>query len=177
MNDIENEFQALAQKIVSGLPFLSSEQNVAATESFTLWLSRALAQQSPISDQAINGVGGEHLTEDQQERLEKSGGASISSDQTIAGRFLCGIQIRQRMDALSPQLEGKRWGIVKANGGEFISPDTFGHAVLPVTPTVYLFLGHEDSTISKLEVAEINALAERSAKKYCFARDFAACPL
>jgi hypothetical protein len=176
MHAIEDEFQALAQEIVDGLLVLSPQQNIAATRFFTLWLSRALIQQNPVPDHAINGVPGEQLTQDQQERLEKLGRAYISPDQTIAGRFLCGLQISQKMDALNPQFEAKRWGIVKANEGEFICPDTFEHAILPVTPSVYMFLGQENSTISKLEVAKINGLAERSAKKYRIARDFSACP-
>jgi hypothetical protein len=96
----------------------------------------------------------------------------------MPGRFLAGLQIQTRIDYLCVQFQGMRWGIVKANEGEFICPDTFGQlAAIPLTPTVCLYLGHQDSTIPKLEVATANRVAQQLSRKYCIARDFAACPL
>jgi len=178
MKDIEDEFLALVEQIATGLESLGDHQNRIATKFFALWSLRAQFEQNPTSDQFISGVAGESLTTDQQERLEKTGVAYIRADQAMPGRFLAGLQIQTRIDYLCVQFQGMRWGIVKANEGEFICPDTFGQlAAIPLTPTVCLYLGHQDSTIPKLEVATANRVAQQLSRKYCIARDFAACPL
>ena len=67
---------------------------------------------------------------------------------------------------------------MRATEGEFICPDTFGRLVaLPIAPTVFLYLGQPDATISKEEVARRNIFAQQCAIKYSFACDFVACPV
>ncbi len=179
MKDIEDEFQNLAKEIDCGLDCLTPLQHLAATRFFALWSLRAQIEYSPIPDQPVRGgIRGEPWTKDQQERLEKQGAIYIRSDQTMPGRFAAGWQVLMGIDAVTAQFDGRAWRIVKADEGEFVCPDSFGQlAALPVTPTVSLHLGHQDSTISKREVAMWNCLARQLARRYIFARDFAACPL
>jgi hypothetical protein len=96
----------------------------------------------------------------------------------MPGRFLSGFQIQMAIDAVSSQFKGRHWGIVRANEGEFVCPDTFGElAALPVAPAVCMYLDQQDSAIPKWEVARRNGFAQHYTRKYCIARDFVACPL
>ncbi len=178
MKDIEDSFQPLADKVVSGLTRLDLQQNLVATRFFALWLFRTQLKYNPFSDQTVNGVHGEQLTTDQQERLEKQGGAYIRSDQSMPGRFLAGLHTLMAIDAVVARLQGTAWGIIRAGEGEFICPDTFGQlAAIPVTPAASLYLGAGDAMISRQEVARWNRLAQESARSYRLARDFTSCPL
>lgn len=178
MKDIEDAFHAVAEQIVSGRSSLLPEQHPIVTKFFALWVWRARLQHDPIADQAIAGVAGEPLTKDHQEGLEVEGRVYVRSDQTMPGRFLAGVQGLQEIDAVSAEFEGRRWGVVRAAEGEFICPDTFGQlAAVPVTPTICLCRDHQDSVIPKCEVGRANRSAQQSARRYCIARDFAACPV
>ena len=178
MRDIEASFQELADRVVSGLGCLDARQNLIATRFFALWSYRAYLKYNPLVDQTVTGVQGEQLTKGQQEWLEKMGAMYIRSDQTFPGRFLAGLSTLVAIDEVVARLQGATWGIIKAAEGEFICPDTFGElAAIPLTPVVSLYLGNRGGTISPQEVARGNRLAQRSARAYCIARDFAACPL
>jgi hypothetical protein len=177
MKGIEDEFQRLVESILRGSRALKLTQTLSS-QDFSLSGCCAQLQHHPIPDHILNGVLGEPLTKDQQERCEKSWGAFVRPDQSFPGRFLSGLQIQAGIDALSTQWAERRWGIVRANEGEFICPDTSGQlAAVPLTPTVSLHLDHEDSVIPRSEVARRNVSAQRLARRYSIARDFAACPL
>ena len=94
-----------------------------------------------------------------------------------AWAFLSGLLIQMGVDSVA-RLQGAAWAIVRTDDGEFICPDTFGQlAAIPVTPTASLYLGDQNGTIPRCEVARRNRLAQQSAKRYTVARDFGACPL
>lgn len=179
MKEIEDTFQALGDQIINGLAHLDRQQSHVVTRFFALWSLRVeLLHDGVDRDVAIKGVSGEPLTKDEQEQLEKAGVAYIRSDLTIPRRFMSGVQIQIRIHALSAQLAGAKWGVVTAEEGEFLCPDSFGRlAAVPVTPRICLYLGHDDTNIPKPEVARRNAFAQQSVRRYCIARDFAACPL
>jgi hypothetical protein len=178
MKDIEDEFQNVAREIHEGLARLSWQQEAAATRFFAFWSLRVRIEHSPIPDQTTNGVHGEPVAKDQQERLEKRGCAYVRSDQRMPGRFLSRLLIQMGIDSAVARLQGAAWAIVRTDDGEFICPDTFGQlAAIPVTPTASRYLGDQDATIPRCEVARRNRLAQQSAKRYNIERDFGACPL
>jgi hypothetical protein len=118
------------------------------------------------------------LSQHTQEILESKWCGFTRRDQTIPGRSISGLQIQRDIERLAVGFEGKGWGIVRADGGEFILPDTFGGlTVVPVTPAICLVCGHEDSVISRSAICDLNRRALQSAKQYVIARDFTNSPL
>jgi hypothetical protein len=178
MKDIEDEYQAVADKIVGGASSLTAAQVLVVTRFFALWTLRAQTPQNGVPEQVINLVAGETLTLDERERLEQLGCLYIRDDQTMPGRVLAGMQIQMQIDVICHQFQGRRWGIIRAVDGEFTCPDTFDRlAAIPVNPSICLYRGHSDTMISKQQVQAANQFARSVAKRYYMARDFAACPL
>jgi hypothetical protein len=96
----------------------------------------------------------------------------------MPARFQIGFDIQRGVDEGSYELREMGWGIGNADDGEFICPDTFGqHPIIPVTTNICLRGKQPDSVISKSEVATMNRLALQTSKRYCFARNFSACPV
>jgi hypothetical protein len=178
MKDIENQFQSLGDEIITGLRTIDDEQSRIVTRFFALWRLRFHHKHAPLPDHFIKGVVEEHLSEDQEELLESKWVGYFSADQMMPGRIVAGIQIQTNIQAIDAHLRGNRWGVVTADKGEFIVPDTFGvMTVVPVTPTICLVCAREDMEISNAEVSKINRLAMRYRQDYCVARDFTQCPL
>ena len=126
----------------------------------------------------MSGVSGETLSKDQEEILEKKGASFIRSDQTIPSRFTSGVLIEIKIDEMACSLKDYKWGVVSAEEGEFVLPDTFGKwCIVPVTPTVCLVCNQVDTRIARHQVVELNRDAVQAAKQYFVARDFSQCPL
>jgi hypothetical protein len=82
------------------------------------------------------------------------------------------------IDMRSRQLQGRRWGIVRAHVGEFLVPDSpanMNMIAVPLTPEIGLHFGQDNCLIPESEVARANARARAFAECYYFARDFSAC--
>ena len=179
MLDIENQFLALAGEILaSRVVGLNAEQSERVTKFWALWYWRAELRNAPEPDRTVHGVGGEPLTNEQRDKIESVGGAFVlSSGNRLPGRFLAGFQIFKGIDECSSQLQGGRWGIVRAKAGEFLVSDSPGRTLaVPLTPEIGLHFESRDCTIPEPEVARANACARESAKSYYFARDFSVCP-
>jgi hypothetical protein len=178
MKEIEDGFQNLANQVTGSLRSIDTQAYSTVTRFFVLWCLRFQAKHNPIHDRILNGIVPEVLTKDQQEILEKNWGGFIRSDQTMPGRRLTGVQTLRDIDRLAAGFQGRPWGIVRAEGGEFILPDTFaGLSVVPLTPMICLVCGHKDSVIPHSGVSDFNRRAVQSAKEYFIARDFTQCPL
>jgi hypothetical protein len=176
MKDIEAAFQALADRIVSGLVSLNAEDATILTRFFALWTLRQHYDQNRVRDPTIDGVGGEPFTEETQDRLEALGGASVISGEPMPARFLTGFKIQEQLDQICNQFRGMSWGVVKALDGEFLCPDTYGECpALPISPHVCLFGGRLDIQLSRTGVVEVNTFAQQNARRYYFAHDFAVC--
>jgi hypothetical protein len=175
MKQIEDSFQAVADRIVDGSSCLDVSAFRIITDFFALWFLRYRSSREPDADQVLNGVVGE-VSKDQQEVLEKQGLISIRPDNKLPGRMISGMKIQRGIDELAARLE-KRWGVVRSRGGEFIVPDAFGQEpIVPVAPTICLVSGCADLLLPEGQVARINQAARRSAQRYLFARDLEQCP-
>jgi len=178
MKDIEEAFQPLADRISGGLTSLGVADQAILTKFFALWILRQHYDQNRLQDLTINGIAGELFTEERQDRLEAQGGASTVSGKPTPARFITGLMIQMQLDEIFNRFQGKSWGIVTALGGEFLCPDTYGDCpVIPISPKVCLFGGKLDAQLSKAAVAKVNQFAQQNTRRYCFARDFAACPI
>lgn len=177
MKQIEDDFQALADRIVGGLSNLDNGASGIISKFFALWSLRLQTNCNPYDDRVLNGVVEESLSKDQQEGLEKQWVLFVRGGGKMPGRMVAGLQIQVRIDEIVNQFQGLRWGVVRASGGEFIVPDTFGQlTIVPVASAICLVCNHEDVTVSKSGVSRINQMARSSAQKYLFARDMDQCP-
>lgn len=178
MKEVEDNFQNLANRITDARLPICTEDFGTVTRFFALWCLRFHAKHNPIPDPTVNGIVPEGLSKDSEERLEKQWVGFIRRDQTMPGRSLTGLQIQRDIDRLAARFERSRWGVVQAGDGEFIAPDTFGTLmVVPLSPTICLVSGHEDSVVLRPEVSNLNRRAMQSAGDYFFARDFTLCPV
>ena len=73
-------------------------------------------------------------------------------------------------------LAWKRWGIIHANEGEFILPDSFGvFLIMPLSPTSCLVADEDVGAVSLEVVTQIYGLAMTKATIFLAARDLANC--
>jgi hypothetical protein len=178
MKTIEDEFQFLASKIVNGLNSIPLEAHVSVSKFFALWHLRSHRKKQPEPDHTLNAMQGERLSKDQKEILERKHMIFADTNASVPGRMMLGLLLQREIDKITTRrLYGKRWGIVRANNGEFIIPDVVDLAVVPVSPTISLVCDCDDSKIAESQVAEINRKFHDSATEYLIANDFGKCPL
>jgi len=174
MKAIEDAFQDVADRIISGECALNTDDEMAITQFHALWRLRASAKAIPTADQIAKGIAPEKgFTKDETEILEKNSYLFLDADR-MPSRQLVGMRIQVGIDQLSQPL---KWGVSWARSGEFLVPDSFGSlAVIPIEPTICLVAGKHYPEMSKKRVAKINKMARRASRQYFFSRDFAKCP-
>jgi hypothetical protein len=178
MKQVENDFQIVADEIISGLRALNNEKSRLVTRLFALWCARFRQRHSPSTDHVVNGVACEYLSKDQEEILEGNWGGFFRANQTMPGRFVAGLQIQLAIDQFEAYFQGHHWGVVAAGEGEFLLPDTFGTLVaVPLTPTISLVCDSDNLEIPMPQVAKLNRRAMQSARDFYIARDFSMCPM
>jgi hypothetical protein len=177
MKAIEDEFQILANRIANGGAILKAEESVVASRFFILWQVRAEQKRRPMADAPIRGVAPDPLTKDQREQLEQGGGMFVNPDHTMSGRTVSGLHILREIDSRLMQLGHASWGVVTAQEGEFLLPESFGYCCqIPITPSRCLVYGQPDATIPKGQVAKANRFAAVLDTDYLVARDLSNCP-
>lgn len=172
--NIEDKFQAIAEQLSEGsLLTLEQEMHEAVTEMYLLWRYRFLAAREPREDMVVNGIRGEELTIDEQERLESRATAFVRADGSMSGRTMTGLGIQMAMMSdWANGAERMRWGVLRAVAGlEFVVPDAFiDQPLVPVSPNVYLVSGVRDAHAGLETVADINRAALGAAGRYWFCR-------
>jgi len=174
----ETEYKAVADGLATGqISHLSHKENQIVSNFFALWVARHHARKEPTGNVAINGVLGSTITDEQAENLEANG-YIFSQGNFIPSHILTSLRMKFSIDRLSLQLYGMKWGIVRAQYGEFIVPDNSdGFTMVPVTPKICLIAGAADIEVSPLDVAQINFMGVQTAHEYYFARDLDHCPI
>lgn len=177
LSDIENRFQALAAGIVSGrVQTLQPWEQLVVSEMYALWRYRHVYR-GGLPDLKLNLGGGEQshlkeLTKEREEVLELGHVMFFRPDGTFPVRQMIGVQLLAGVDTFMEYAVGKSWGILRANTGEFLVPDTFAsYNVLPVSPRVALALDHSDAVLDSDQVGAVNLCALEAFDQYCFARD------
>jgi hypothetical protein len=171
MKRIEDTFQAIATRLVSGATSISSSEHQEITRFCSLWRLRFFVKQSPLHDGVINGVAPEPpRTLAQQENLESNGYAyaigNVMPGEQIAS-FVIQVWVNRLCDLSTS------WGVIISKGAEFVVPDTFGAlGVVPLSPTCCLVANQASAEISSENVVAINRIAVEQSVQYYFARDF-----
>jgi hypothetical protein len=180
MKRIEDEFQHLASKVIEGVLSEIGEAEKGVIDHFyALWLMRARHRTLPSQEIKLNGVtGGGGLTRDQEENLEINGYSFMRPDGKFVARQVNGIQLQMLSGRYANELQQRetRWGIIRAQSGEFVVPDVPAHPIIPLTPHLCLISCGTTGTIRQSNVAEINRIVRAASQEYFFARDFASCP-
>jgi hypothetical protein len=177
LSDIENRFQALAAAIVSGrVQTLQPWDCLVVSEMYALWRYRHLYRAGMPDIKANLGMAEQphlkELTKEREEMLELGHVAFFRADGTFPARQMIGVQLVAGIDTFMEYAAGRSWGILSANTGEFLVPDTFGsYNVLPVSPRVVLALDHPNAVFDSHQVGAINLCALEVFEQYCFARD------
>lgn len=176
--NIEGRFQQLADKIVSKkICTIGPLDKIAVDEFFALWKSRLSFKQNPFTDLSVNGMHGDCLSVDEQERLEKHHILFVRNG-VMPGRFIAGVQGQRYIDFFVESNANNQWGIVHAGVGEFIVPDGFADMmIIPLSPTISLMADQPDSVIDKEKVAVTNRIAIEKSTQYFFARKLSRCPV
>jgi hypothetical protein len=90
----------------------------------------------------------------------------------IPTRFQQGLVIQTHIDRQVQQLaDGTRWGIIRADAGQFIVPDAPGFTIIPITPVIALSLDALDATLTDLFVKELAQMTIEASTDYCFGQD------
>jgi hypothetical protein len=179
MKRIEDEFQILASKVIEGVLSEIGEAEKGVVDHFyALWHMRARHRTLPSQEIKLDGVtGGGGLTRDQEENLEINGYSFMRPDGKFVARQVNGIQLQMLSGRYADELQREtRWGIIRAQSGEFVVPDVPAHLIIPLTPHVCLISCGTTGIILQSNVAEINRVIRAASKEYFFARDFASCP-
>jgi hypothetical protein len=179
MKRIEDEFQRLASKVIEGaLAEIGESEKGVVDHFYALWHLRARRRNLPQQEIGLAGVtGGGGLTRDQEENLEINGYSFMRPDGKFVARQVNGIQLQMLSGRYADELQRQtRWGIIRAQSGEFIVPDVPARLMIPLTPHLCLISGGVTGTILESNVAEINRLVRAASHEYFFARDLLSCP-
>lgn len=180
MKRIEDEFQQIMGLILDGTTeTIGPDQKAAIDRMYALWHMRARYRELDAQEIQLNGIAGSDLTLEQEENLEKNGYMFARNSGTMPARQLNGLELQMRINAYARELGTAvtRWGVISAQAGEFIVPDIPLHGIIPVAPQLALVHSSPDGMILERNVAEINRVIREASQDYCFARDFASCPV
>jgi hypothetical protein len=178
MSKIEDKFQILASKVIEGVVSeIGEAENEVFNRFYALWYFRTRRRNLPEQEIGLDGVtGGGGLNRDQEENLEIQGYTFVR-DGKFLGRHINGIQLQVLINGYANKWRDEhKWGIIRAETGEFVVPDVPTRSMIPLTPHLCLISGGVSGTILESNVAEINRLVRAASQEYFFARDFASCP-
>ncbi|MHB8370663.1 MAG: DUF4238 domain-containing protein [Leptospirales bacterium] len=168
---VEDPFQDLADRIISGETYSFDSKDKSIVDSFfCLWEARAFFRINPPQDQPVKDCSGIE-SKDQQE-LEKNHGLFIKHNNTMSGRSIAGMGITKRFDSILINIQDSEWTIVESKDREFIVPDFPRFLYVPISPTICLVANCSRLDFDKQEVESINDLLFKNAISYVFAKDF-----
>ena len=181
MRKIEDDFQAVAERIVSGATGELGPSDSDALNAYVLLCNARTqwkASRPADLDLASMGIVGveQNLTKDEQERLEKNGIAFTRPDLTTPSRWIVGAKTQVAILAQGKHLRDVRWGILRSESGEFILPDMSPSGILPITPDVCVCPKADNAMLSEDQVRHINRIAISRSVEWYLARDLAASP-
>lgn len=172
MKQIENEYQAIADRVLADPDSeLADKDHETITYFYWLWFHRSRVVAANIEDIPLKGVTGGSYSKDDEEKLEKAGVSFIRKDGVIPGRNMVGLRLQRDIDSGAMSWSGRKWGVVIAQGREFLHPDAPHHNILPVTPKLAFALDSQTGYISEQNLDEINRAMVQHAYRYFFARD------
>lgn len=175
MKSIEDRFQSIADGVVAhpDCQFEEREQE-SIRQFFALWRFRSSFE--PLPEQHLQLVDCAGLSKDQEERLERNGYAFIREGGVMPSRQLAGPILQTRIGRLLRQIADRKWAVVWTDKGDFVVPDEPSIAMVPLSPTLALYMGNRNGSQLEADVADVNKRLLLGSKKYVFARDLRDCP-
>jgi hypothetical protein len=179
MKSIEDAFQAVAEKIITGtLAAIGEAEKPIVNQFFSLWQMRARFRNLKSQEIQANGVAGSRLTKDEEECLEANGYRFMREGGRMPARQINAMQLYIRIYRYVEELlPVAQWGIITPKYGEFIVPDVPIPLVIPLTPTLALVSPTPNGTITTHNLAEINRAVWGGCQEYAFAQDFSKVPI
>ena len=176
MKRIEDAFQAVAAGVASGsVERIDAAEKAAVDGFFSLWKARSDWRLAEGGVVPLNGVRGDDLSQEQQENLERNGYAFMRKD-GMPKRFFHGLRIQMEIRAYQTQLSNISWGVIRASAGQFVVPDYPAYMFIPITPTICLYPGTGRGSVTRENLADINAAQRAGSRGYFFAQDLSQCP-
>jgi hypothetical protein len=182
MLEIENSYQRIADKILTGQQNLTEAEHSSITDFYLLWNLRQRARSDPPTFPKIPGWKPKRIIteKDKQERLEKLGVVYWDQNGVIPDHLLIGTNLQMQVWAERERMEGTTWGVfrIKPGHGEFLVSDGLPqHSAVPLSPELCLVAGHANRFVDFSFVGWYNGLAVENAENYYFARDIKNCPI
>jgi hypothetical protein len=178
MLEIENQFQEIAEKvIIDQCGITDVEQKRRVNRFFALWYMRS--RHSILKDQEIQLASniGTPLTLEQEENLERDHYLFIRSGGLVPSRQLNGIWLQFGIDDFSHKLEETvRWGAIRPQSGEFITPDIPRQLLITLTPSLALVGNAPDGFITQEDLAQLNQFTVDGCRAYYLAKELNHCP-
>lgn len=173
MIKIESAFQVLCEKIIHNETYdFTSEDKKCADSMHALWFMRAQFRYLDRQEYLLNGVDGEVLTKQEEERLEKEGFYFIRAGGGVPSRFVNGVQLMLHVGKLLKQYttEIEKWSVIKSIDGNFVIPDVPFCKIIPITPNISIVANHERGIITKENLDEINKSVIMRSVSYFFSK-------
>lgn len=172
MKQIEDRFQAVANRIASGeLTEIPEESAHDVNQFYSLWFHRSRIQPTDEIETQFNGLTGNTLTKDEQETLEARGVMFVREGGKVATRDVTGLQIQARIMMDNRSYAERRWGVIHAPEGEFVMSDVPAHELMPITPTILLAANHPSGVITKSNLTSVNTEFLAYTRRYFFGRN------
>jgi hypothetical protein len=173
MQEIENRFQAVAERLIADPGgALSAEDDEAASRFFALWCCRAHYRYDPDDDVSLGHAEGQARTKDREEWLE-SHGIGFFRPGSLPARQLYSLRIQRDTDDLTKDLLARRWGILMLEEEGLIVPDVPNPArrcCIPLTPGLCLAWGRESGMVSGADARRLNQELREGCQDYYFCR-------
>lgn len=178
---IEKPFQAIATAVCSGeMKILDQADSDSVSAMFALWVARSRLAEKPLTGLSSEILLGVRFPPDrnvsgwkpeERDELEKKSFVVSDPDGSIPGRMMAWPYMQRQIARICAGLSGIRWGILRAEEGEFLLPDRFRRGCfLPLSPEILLVAGHNDEMLSASGVAKINEIAESDFRKWLISR-------
>lgn len=178
MLEIENQFQEIAEKtVVDQCGIADVEQKRRVNRFFALWYMRSRYTQLKDQETQLAGNVGDRLTLEQEENLERNHYLFIRNGGRIPSRQLNGIWLQFSIDEFARKLEETvRWGAIRPQSGEFITPDIPRQLLITLTPSLALVGNTPDGIITRENLSQINQFTVAGCRTYYMAKDLTDCP-
>ncbi len=174
MKDTEDAFQCLASSIIGGAVLgIGDAEKSIVNRFYALWYMRTQRRKLPALQIQGPTSMGQSLTPEQEDNLEINGYSFCRLGGRVPARHLNGFAIQILSVRFADDMLGDaHWGIVRAQDGEFIVPDSPIHTIVPLTPALCLISPADDGIIPRENVAAINRGVRGASKEYFFCSGF-----
>ncbi|MFO0643814.1 MAG: hypothetical protein U0183_31600 [Polyangiaceae bacterium] len=170
---IETRFQVAVDAVISD----GKEVDHAAVSDYAmLWWLRDFLRANPPADVALNGIGGDALTQDEEEIIEAKGAGFVREGGVVPARLASDIYVRLVFDARREGLAKLRWRLARTpQGQQLVCPDAYASGefgAIPISPNFALVATAGDTSPTQMSsslTSRLNLRAWADARSLVFA--------